>query len=126
MFDALRARGLVRTALTWAVGLSILATTILVTGVTLGFVPASVFGIRELVAVAIRTFVAGGAALILAMGLAAPAVVPVAVLVAGAAGLGLIGAGFSVATLAFARRAAGLPIRHRLAPRPQPVLPPVI
>ena len=62
MFDALRARGIVRTAVTWAVGLSALGTISLVVGVELGLVPSSVFGIRELVAVAVRDFVAGGVA----------------------------------------------------------------
>ena len=62
MFDALRARGVVRTAVTWAFGLSAIGTLSLVLGVELGFVPSSVFGIRELVAVAVRDFVAGGIA----------------------------------------------------------------
>ena len=62
MFDALRVRGILRTAVTWAVGLSALGTISLILGVELGLVPASVFGIRELVAVAVRDFVAGGVA----------------------------------------------------------------
>jgi hypothetical protein len=49
-------------ALTWAVGLAGLATSLLVGGVLLDIVPASVYGIRELVAVAVRAFVVGGAA----------------------------------------------------------------
>lgn len=49
-------------ALTWAVGLTALATSLLVGGVLLGIVPESVYGIRELVAVAVRAFAVGGAA----------------------------------------------------------------
>ena len=49
-------------ALTWAVGLTGLATSLLVGGVLLDIVPASVYGIRELVAVAVRAFAVGGAA----------------------------------------------------------------
>lgn len=57
-----RARGILGVALTWAVGLVALSTTLLVGGVVLGIVPATVFGIRELVAVAIRAFAVGGGA----------------------------------------------------------------
>jgi hypothetical protein len=57
-----RARGILGMALTWAVGLTGLATSLLVGGVLLDIVPASVYGIRELVAVAVRAFVVGGAA----------------------------------------------------------------
>lgn len=49
-------------ALTWGVGLAGVATSLLVGGVLLDIVPASVYGIRELVAVAVRAWVVGGAA----------------------------------------------------------------
>lgn len=161
MLSTLRARGVLRTATTWAVGLSALASTLLVGGVVLGLVPAEVFGIRELVALAARTFVAGGVmgtifalsvarrehghrlaelsysrlgasgflggtALGVAVMLAAPGILPLGVAVAGAIGLGLVGTGFSVATLAFARRAEGLPVGRRLESVTDPQLPPVI
>ncbi len=161
MFSALRARGILRTAATWAVGLSALAVTVLVAGIELQLIPASVFGIRELVAVAIRAFVAGGVAGSLfaslvarreqgrglaelsygrlgtsgflgaatigaALGLAAPGVLPLSVLIAGTLGLGCIGTGLSIATLALARRAAGLPMMRRLGSVPPASLPPVI
>ena len=41
-------------------------------------------------------------------------------------GFGLIGTGFSVATLALARRAVGLPVGRRLQREGQASLPPVI
>lgn len=161
MLTTLRARAVFRTATTWAVGLSALASTLLISGVVLGLVPAEVFGIRELVALAARTFIAGGvmgtifalsvarrdrgrhlaelsyqrfgasgflggSALGVAVVLASPVVLPLGVAVAGAIGIGLIGTGFSVATLAFARRAAGLPVGRRLERSTQPKLPPVI
>lgn len=62
MVSSVRARGIFGMALTWAVGLAGLATSLLVGGVLLDIVPASVYGIRELVAVAVRAFVVGGAA----------------------------------------------------------------
>ena len=161
MLSTLLARGVLRTAITWAVGLSALATTLLIGGVELGLVPAAVFGIREMVALAARTFVAGGVmgavfalsvarrergrslmelsygrfgtsgfvggtVLGVALGLATPGVLPLGVLVAGVIGLGLVGMGFSVATLALARRAAGLPVGRRLQSGGQPPLPPAI
>jgi hypothetical protein len=55
-----RARGILGMALTWAVGLAGLATALLVGGVVLDIVPSSVFGIRELAAVAVRAFAVGG------------------------------------------------------------------
>jgi hypothetical protein len=157
----LRSRGVLRTAMTWALGLSALATTLLIVGVELGFVPATVFGIRELVALAARAFVAGGvmgalfalsvarqergrsltelsygrfgasgfiggAVLGVALGLATPGVLPIGVLVASVIGLGLIGTGFSVATLALARRAEEPVGGQRLENAAQPALPPVI
>ena len=57
-----RARGILGMALTWAVGLAGLSTALLAGGVALGIVPASVYGIRELVAVGVRAFAVGGAA----------------------------------------------------------------
>ena len=140
MFSLLRARGVLRTAATWAIGLSVLASTLLIAGVEVGIVPSSIFGIRELVAVAARAFIAGGIsgglfALLMArreqgreladlsywrmgtsgflgtsalgalIGLAAPGVLPVSVLVAGTLGLGMLGGGFAIGTLALARRA---------------------
>lgn len=142
MVSLLRARGVLRTAGTWAVGLSLLASTLLVLGIEFGVVPASVFGIRELVALAVRTFVAGGiagglfallvarreqgrdiaelsyrrigsagfvcaAALGVLLGLAAPGVLPASVLIAGTLGLGMLGSGFAIGSLALARRAEG-------------------
>jgi hypothetical protein len=62
MVTATRARGILGMALTWAVGLAALATSLLVGGVLLDIVPASVYGIRELVAVGVRAFAVGGAA----------------------------------------------------------------
>ena len=62
MVMPIRARGILGMALTWAVGLAGLATSLLVGGVLLNIVPASVYGIRELVAVAVRALVVGGAA----------------------------------------------------------------
>lgn len=161
MLSTLGARGVLRTAITWGVGLATLASALLIGGVELGLVPATVFGIRELVALAARAFVAGGlmgglfalsvarrergrhlmelsygrfgtsgffggSALGVALGLATPGLLPVGVLLASVIGLGLIGTGFSVATLALARRAAGLPLARRLERATQPPLPPVI
>ena len=158
MLSALRARGVLRTAITWAIGLSALASTLLIGGVLLGVVPSDVFGIRELVAVAARTFVAGGfmgavfalsvarsnggrqlseigygrfgasgfvggAALGLGVILAAPGVLPRGVASAGALGFGLLGTGFSVATLTLARRADRLALERRLAGATQSQLP---
>jgi hypothetical protein len=62
MTAAARARGVLGIALTWAVGLAGLSTALLVGGVMLGIVPASLYGIRELVAVAVRAFAVGGGA----------------------------------------------------------------
>jgi hypothetical protein len=50
MVTAVRARGILGMALTWAVGLAGLSTALLVGGVVLGIVPSSVYGIRELAA----------------------------------------------------------------------------
>jgi hypothetical protein len=62
MMSAARARGILGMALTWGVGLAGLSTALLVGGVMLGVVPSSVYGIRELVAVAIRALAVGGGA----------------------------------------------------------------
>ena len=139
MVSPARARGVLGMALIWATGLSALATTLLIGGVLLGLVPSSLYGIRELVALAVRAFAFGagvgalfalllswrergkglsaltgrrvgalgfvaGAALGAALVLAAPVVLPAAVLVAAIAGWGLIGAGLSVGMLKVARR----------------------
>jgi hypothetical protein len=55
----MRARGILGMALIWATGLSAFATTLLIGGVLLGLVPSSLYGIRELVAVAVRAFAFG-------------------------------------------------------------------
>ena len=55
-------RGLVRTSLTAGVVLCALATGALAIGLATGLVPASIFGARELIAVAIRGFGAGAVA----------------------------------------------------------------
>jgi len=57
-----RYRGLVRTSLTAGLVLSALATGALAIGLATGLVPESIFGARELVAVAIRGFSAGALA----------------------------------------------------------------
>ena len=62
MMKSNRARGVLGMALTWGVALSGVACSLLVGGVLLGVVPESVYGIRELVAVAVRGLVVGGAA----------------------------------------------------------------
>jgi hypothetical protein len=62
MDETRRYRGLVRTSLTAGVVLSALATGALAVGLATGLVPASVFGARELIAVAIRGFSAGAVA----------------------------------------------------------------
>lgn len=62
MVAPVRARGILGMSVAWAVGLAGLATSLLVGGVLLGIVPSSVYGIRELVAVAVRGLAVGGAA----------------------------------------------------------------
>jgi hypothetical protein len=52
MLSAFRARGVMRTAVTWGIALSVLASTLLIVGVETGLVPGAVFGIPELVQVA--------------------------------------------------------------------------
>jgi MFS family permease len=59
MVSPVRARGILGMALIWAIGLSTFATTLLIGGVLLGLVPSSLYGIRELVAVAVRAFAFG-------------------------------------------------------------------
>lgn len=55
-----RFRGLVGIAITWGVALATLATGSLALGLATDLVPASMFGARELVAVAVRGFLVGG------------------------------------------------------------------
>lgn len=62
MVSPMRARGILGMAVAWGVGLAGLATSLLVGGVLLDVVPSSVYGIRELVAVAVRGLAVGGAA----------------------------------------------------------------
>lgn len=62
MSKFIRSSAVIRMALTWGVGLAAVATSLLVGGVLLDVVPESVYGIRELVAVAVRALVVGGAA----------------------------------------------------------------
>ncbi len=62
MVSPVRARGILGMAIAWGVGLAGLATSLLVSGVLLDVVPSSVYGIRELVAVAVRGLAVGGAA----------------------------------------------------------------
>src|SRR5215831_19415050 len=57
-----RARGLLRTALTAGAVLSALAAGTLALGLVTGLVPSSIFGAREVLAVAIRGFGAGAVA----------------------------------------------------------------
>ena len=57
-----RLRGLLRTSLTGGAILSVLATGTLALGLATGLVPSSIFGARELIAVAIRGFAAGAVA----------------------------------------------------------------
>ena len=62
MDESRRYRGLVRTSLTTGLVLSALATGALAIGLATGLVPESIFGARELIAVAIRGFTAGAVA----------------------------------------------------------------
>lgn len=57
--DARRFRGLIGMSAIWGVALAGLATTSLAIGLATGLVPASIFGARELVAVAVRGLAAG-------------------------------------------------------------------
>src|SRR5215831_20575905 len=57
-----RLRGLLRTSFTAGAVLSALATGTLALGLVTGLVPSSIFGARELIAVAIRGFAAGAVA----------------------------------------------------------------
>lgn len=110
MLSGLRSRGVLRTAGIWAVGLSTLASSLLIGGVELELVPSEIFGIRELIA----------------LGLATPGILPISVVAASVVGFGLIGAGFSVATLALARRAEERPVEQRLEQAAPASLPPTI
>ena len=62
MADSRRFRGIIGTAITWGVALSALATGTLALGLATGLVPSSIFGARELVAVAVRGLLLGGVA----------------------------------------------------------------
>jgi hypothetical protein len=62
MDGAHRFRGLVRTSFTAGITMSAIATAALALGLATGLVPSSIFGARELVAVAIRSFGAGALA----------------------------------------------------------------
>jgi hypothetical protein len=62
MDEIRRYRGLVRTSLTAGTVMSVIATGALAIGLVTGLVPSSVFGVRELIAVAIRGFGAGAVA----------------------------------------------------------------
>ncbi len=62
MADTRRFRGMIGTAITWGVALSALATGTLALGLATGLVPSSIFGARELVAVAVRGLLLGGVA----------------------------------------------------------------
>lgn len=57
-----RYRGLVRTSFTAGITMSAIATGALALGLATGLVPTSIFGARELIAVAIRSFGAGALA----------------------------------------------------------------
>lgn len=57
-----RLRGLLGIAVTWGLGVSVLATTILLGGLATGLIPGGVFGPRQVVTVAVRNFVAGAVA----------------------------------------------------------------
>jgi hypothetical protein len=54
-----RLRGLLGIATTWGVALAALATTVLAGGIAIGVVPTSVFGLRQVIAVAIQNFIVG-------------------------------------------------------------------
>ncbi len=156
-----RARGILGTAMTWAVGLSALSCAVLIVGVEAGLLPSEIFGIKELVAIGVRNFVAGGVAgglfaFVMSrrergrriaelsyrrtgtwgfvglgavgalLGLAAPAVIPAGVLAAGSVGLGVLGSGFAMGSLALARRAEALPVDARLEQGSTDRLPPEV
>ena len=59
MDDARRFRGILRMGAVWGVALSAIATSSLAIGLATGLVPSSIFGARELIAVAIRGLAAG-------------------------------------------------------------------
>lgn len=62
MDETRRYRGLVRTSLTAGIVMSAVATGALAIGLVTGLVPSSIFGVRELIAVAIRGFGVGAVA----------------------------------------------------------------
>lgn len=57
-----RLRGILGIATTWGVAFSVIGTTLVVSGVVTGLLPASIFGPRQVVAVAIENFLMGGLA----------------------------------------------------------------
>jgi hypothetical protein len=57
-----RLRGILGIATTWGVAFSVIATTLLIGGLTIGLFPGSVFGPRQIVSVAIQNFFMGGLA----------------------------------------------------------------
>jgi hypothetical protein len=62
MENSRRFRGIFGIATTWGIALSTLATASLALGLATGLVPPSIFGARELVAVAVRGLLVGGVA----------------------------------------------------------------
>ncbi len=62
MENGRRFRGIFGIAVTWGIALSTLATGSLALGLATGLVPSSIFGARELVAVAVRGLLVGGVA----------------------------------------------------------------
>ena len=62
MEQSRRFRGIIGMAITWGLALSTLATGSLALGLATGLVPPSIFGARELVALAVRGLLAGGVA----------------------------------------------------------------
>ena len=71
MQNTFRIRGVVGMAATWAVSLSVLATSLLLGGLALGVVPSEIFGPAQVVDLAGRTLLAGGlAGTLFAIGLA--------------------------------------------------------
>ena len=71
MQNTFRIRGVIGMAATWAVGLSVLATSLLLGGLAVGVVPSDIFGPAQVVDLAGRTLLAGGlAGTLFAIGLA--------------------------------------------------------
>lgn len=71
MQNTFRIRGVIGMAATWAVGLSVLATSLLLGGLAVGVVPSDIFGPAQVVDLAGRSLLAGGlAGALFAIGLA--------------------------------------------------------